>query len=123
MRKVLACYLVMALFILGMVPRVDAAFSPSDILTSPSVRTGDIDKIRTVLENKLIRQRLQDLGYSTDEITSRLVQMTDQEVHTIAQKLDDLRVGADGGFIIAILLIAVLVLLIIYLTGHRVSVK
>jgi hypothetical protein len=122
-KKVLASYLVMALLILGMVPRLEAAFSPSDILTGPSARTGDIDKIRTVFENKLVRQRLQDLGYTTDEITNRLAQLSDQELHTIAQKLDDLKVGADGGFIIAILLIAVLVLLIIYLTGHRVSIK
>ena len=124
-RKALACYLVLALFILGMVPRVDAAFSPSDAFTlGPSVRAGDVDKIQTVLENKLIRQRLQDLGYSAEEISSRLAQLTDQQVHTIAQKLDDLKVGGDGlGFVIAILVIAILVILILQLTGHKVFVK
>jgi hypothetical protein len=125
MRKALACYLVMAIFLIGMVPRLDAAFSPSDLLTvGPSVRAGDIEKIRTVLENKLVRQRLQDLGYSVDEITGRLAQLSDQEVHKIAQKLDDLKVGGDGlGIIIAILVIVVLVLLILQLTGHRVFVR
>jgi hypothetical protein len=125
MRKVLACYLMMAIFVIGMVPRVDAAFSPSAMIKlGPSARAGDIDKISTVLENKLIRQRLQDLGYSTDEITSRLAQLSDQEVHAIAQRLDDLKVGSDGlGFVIAILVIVVLVILIIQLTGHRVFVR
>ncbi|HVN23322.1 MAG TPA: PA2779 family protein [Syntrophorhabdales bacterium] len=125
MRKLLACYLVIVIFVIGMVPRADAAFSPSDLLTlSPSTRAGDAEKIRTVLENKLVRQRLQDLGYSTDEIAGRLAELSDQEVHSIAQKLDDLRVGSDGlGFVIAILIIVVLVLLIIHLTGHRVLVK
>ncbi len=125
MRKALACYLVMALFIMGMASRVDAAFSASDALVlGPSVRSGDMDKIQTVLENKLIRQRLQDLGYSTDEITSRLAQLTDQEVHTIAQKLDDLKVGGDGlGLLVVILVIIVLVILILNLTGHKVLVK
>ena len=124
-RKALACYLVLALFIIGMVPRVDAAFSPSDALTvGPSVRAGDVDKIQTVLENKLIRQRLQDLGYSTEEISSRLAQLTDQQIHTIAQKLDDLKVGGDGlGIVIAVLVIVILVILILNLTGHKALVR
>ena len=125
MRKALACYLVLALFVIGMVPRAEAAFSPSETLTfGVSIRAGDVEKIQTILENKLIRQRLQDLGYSTEEITSRLAQLTDQQVHAIAQKLDDLKVGGDGlGFVIAILVIVVLVILILQLTGHKVFVK
>ncbi len=125
MRKALACYLVLAIFFIGMVPRVEAAFSPSDLLTgNPSVRAGDVEKIRTVLENKLVRQRLQDLGYSVDEITGRLAQLSDQEVHKIAQKLDDLKVGGDGlGVVVLILVIVVLVLLILQLTGHKVFIR
>jgi len=124
-KKALACYLVMALFIIGMVPRAEAAFSLSETLTlGSSVRAGDVDKIETVLENRLIRQRLQDLGYSTEEITSRLGQLTDQQVHAIAQKLDDLRVGGDG-VELAILGIAclILVIAILYFTGHRLTVR
>ena len=124
-KKALACYLVIALFIIGMVPRAEAAFSPSETLTlGSSVRAADVDKIQTVLENRLIRQRFQDLGYSTEEITSRLGQLTDQQVHAIAQKLDDLRVGGDG-VELAILGIAclILVIAILYFTGHRLTVR
>ena len=81
-----------------------------------------MEKIQTLLENRLISQRLQDLGYSTEEITSRLGQLTDQEVHAIAQKLDDLRVGGDG-VTLAILAIvcAIFVIALFYITGHRVK--
>ncbi len=124
-RKVLACYLVLAIFVIGMVPQVEAAFSPSDLLTiDHSARTGDVEKIRAVLENKLVSQRLQDLGYSADEITGKLAQLSDQEVHKIAQKLDDLKVGGDGlEVLLIVLIIIVLVIVILNLTGHKVLVK
>jgi hypothetical protein len=83
----------------------------------------DVERIRTALEQKLVRQRLQDLGFSADEISTRLSELTDGQIHYFATRLDDLKVGGDGlGFVIAILVIIALVLLIIQLTGHRVVV-
>jgi hypothetical protein len=124
-KKCLAWYLVLAMFVIGVAPRVDAAFSPSEVLTlSPEVRAGDIDKIRITLENKLVSQRLRDLGYSTDEIMTRLSQMTDEQIHSFAQRLDDLKVGGDGaGVVIAVLVIIILVLVILHLTGKKVKVS
>jgi hypothetical protein len=124
-KKCLVAYLVLAMFVIGIAPRVDAAFSPSEALTvTAEARTGDIERIRIVLENKLVTQRLHDLGYRTDEIMTRLSQMTDEQLHSFAQKLDDLKVGGDGfGVVIAVLLIIVLVLVILQLTGHKVAVK
>jgi hypothetical protein len=50
--------------------------------------------------------------------------MTDEQIHSFAQKLDDLRVGGDGlGVIIAVLLIVVLVLVILKLTGHKIAIN
>ncbi len=123
-KRCLVGYLVLAMFLIGIAPRVEAAFSPSEVLLlGPSVRAADLEKIQVVLENKLVRQRLQDLGYTAEEITTRLSQLSDQEVHSIAQKLDDLKVGGDGlGIVIAVLVIIALVILIIQLSGHRVTV-
>ena len=125
LKKCLVTYLVLAMFVIGIAPRVDAAFSPSEALNiSAEARMGDIERIRVVLENKVVAQRLHDLGYTTDEIMTRLSQMTDEQIHRFAQKLDDLKVGGDGlGVIIAILVIVVLVLVILQLTGKRVIVK
>jgi hypothetical protein len=123
-KKCLVSYLVLAMFVIGIAPRVDAAFSPSEALKfSAEARIGDMEQIRIALENKLVTQRLHDLGYTTDEIMSRFSQMTDEETHGLAQKLDDLKVGGDGlGFVIAILVIVALVLVILHLTGRRVIV-
>ncbi len=124
-KKCLACYLVFALFVIGVAPRVEAAFAPSEGLSlPPEARAGDIEKIRVVLENKLVGQRLHDLGYTAEETMARLSQMSDSQVHSFAQKLDDLKVGGDGlGVVIALLVIVVLVLVILQLTGHKVAIK
>ncbi|OPY69162.1 MAG: hypothetical protein A4E57_01367 [Syntrophorhabdaceae bacterium PtaU1.Bin034] len=125
-KKCLTFYLIFAMFVIGIAPRVEAAFSPSETIgigLSPSVRAEDTEKIRIVLENKLVAQRLRDLGYSPEEAMTRLSQLTDEQVHNFAQKLDDLKVGGDGlGFVIAVLVIIILVIVILQLTGRRVMV-
>ena len=87
-------------------------------------RQSDIQKIQKVLEVKMVFERLKSFGFTQDEIQARLNQLNDQQIHLMVQKLDELNVGGDGGeVVIAILLIAILVVLIIYLSGHRVVIK
>lgn len=124
-RRYIVWYLVAAMFVIGIAPRLEAAFVPSQgVAVTPSDRASDLQTVQGALENKLVQQRLKDLGYTSEEITERLAQLTDQQLHNIAQKLDDLRVGQDGlGIVIAVLVIILLVILIINLTtGHKVVV-
>jgi hypothetical protein len=124
-RKYLVWYLACAMFVIGMAPRLEAAFTPSEVVVPAlSTRTLDVEKITMALEQKLVRQRLHDLGFSADEISTRLYELTDAQIHHFATRLDDLKVGGDGlGFVIAVLVIIALVILILQLTGHRVLVK
>jgi hypothetical protein len=122
--KQIAWYLVGAMFIIGIAPRVEAGFSPSAMINTEFNRDADMAKVQQVIETKLVRERLEKLGFTQDEITSRLSQLSDRQLHQVAQNLDDIRVGGDGlGIIIALLVIAILVVLLIQLTGHRVIVK
>lgn len=124
-RKCVLWYLVAAMLIIGITPRLEAAFAPSEALVlSSSARSNDTANVQKVLENRLVRQRLQDLGFSADEITAKLSQLSDEQLHSVAQKLDDLKVGTDSGLgiIIAVLVIIALVLVIIHLSGHKVIV-
>jgi hypothetical protein len=76
------------MFIIGIAPRVDAAFLPSETIGIPHAqRDADIQKIQAVLEMKLVRQRLLDLGFSPEEIASRVRKMTDAQIHNFAQSL------------------------------------
>ena len=124
MRQV-AWYLVFAMFIIGIVPKVDAALAPSEVVALSQVdRQADLGKIQKVLETKMIKERLVQYGMTQDEVNTRLSQLSDQQLHKFALQIDDLKVGGDGlGIVIALLVIALLVVLIITLTGHRVVVQ
>jgi hypothetical protein len=121
-KRYVVWYLVGAMFVIGMAPRLEAAFVSSEALvTAFSTRAVDTEKIKAALEQKLVRQRLQDLGFSADEISTRLSALTEAQIHYFATRLDDLKVGGDGlGFVIAVLVIIALIILIIELTGRRV---
>jgi len=125
MAKWVTWYMVTMMFFFGMIPRVDAGFSPSEGMGQSQMnRATDLEKIRKVLEIKMIRERLNALGFSQEEIQTKLTQLRDDQVHQLALKLDELNVGGDGAeAVIIILFLAILVVLIIYLLGYRVAVK
>lgn len=125
LRKWITWYLVLAMFVIGITPRVYAGFSPSEIMSlSPAQRSGEIKKIQKFLEMKMVRERLKDFGFTAEEIQTRVDQMSDQQIHQIALQLDSLEVGGDGlGIVIAILVIVLLVIVIIQLLGHRIVIK
>jgi len=124
-KKWITWYLVMAMFVIGITPRVYAGFSPSEIIAlSPAERSADVQKIQKFLEMKMVRERLKEFGLTPDEIQARLSQLSDPQIHQLAVKLDDLKLGGDGlGIIIFLLVVVILVIVILQVTGHRVVVK
>jgi hypothetical protein len=122
--KHVAWYLVIAMFIIGIAPRVDAGLVESEITSLMQVdRTTELQKVQHFLETKAVSKRLEQFGYTQDEIQKRLTQLSDQQIHQIATKLDDLKIGGDGaGIVIALLVVAILVIVILQLTGHKVIV-
>ncbi len=122
----IAVYLACAMFILGIVPKVDASFAPSAAITlAKTDRAADLATVQKALEAKMVKTRLAELGLTQEEIGSRLSQLSDQQLHKVAQQLDNLKVAGDDGLgiIIAILIVAILVVLLLQLTGHRVLVR
>ena len=121
--KQISWYLVVAMFIIGIAPRVDAGLSPSEIIVlSQTDRAADLAKIQKVLELKAVGERLTQLGLAQEEIKNRLDQLSDQQIHQAALQLDDLKVGQGDalGIIIALLVIAILLVILLKLTGRRV---
>jgi len=123
--KYISCYLAFIMFLIGIAPKVDAGFSPSVIIAvAQHDRREDLKKIQKVLETKMIMERLKNFALTESEIQNRLSQLSDEQIYNIALNLDQLRSGGDGvGLVIGLLVIAILVVLLIQLTGHRVIVK
>jgi hypothetical protein len=113
------------MFALGIAPRVDAGLSPSEIIAlSQADRTSRLQNIQKILETKMICKRLQQLGFSQDDIQRRLSRLDDQQIHQIALKLDGIRVGGSGFEVLVVLiLIGILVGVWFHISGKRILIQ
>ncbi|MFI5323888.1 MAG: PA2779 family protein, partial [Thermodesulfobacteriota bacterium] len=84
---------------------------------SATMREIDELKVRRALENKIVAEQLTSHGFTKGEVSAKLNQMSDEQVHQMASLADRIPAGGDGGLgiIIGILVIVALVLLIILL--------
>jgi hypothetical protein len=96
-----------------------AMLAPADeATTSESVsgsRSADLRTLQSVLENKVVSQRLHDLGFTDEQINSKVNQLSDAQLHQVASQLNTLFPGGDDGVIwtiVGILLIVVLVIIL-----------
>ena len=124
--KMISCYLVVAMFVLGITPRLYAGFSPSEAVSILTYdRSSDLEKVRKVLEMKMVRERLKNFGFTPNEIEKKLSQLEDQQIHQLALSLDDMKVGSDGWawVVVILVLIAIGVIVYFYVTGHRVVIE
>lgn len=102
-------------------PGAQAATAESRMMTTgsddPTTREINELKVKRALENKIVANKLMGHGLTTEEVSQKLSSMTDEQVHQMASLADKIPAGGDSGLgiVIAILVIAALVLLIIYL--------
>ncbi len=95
---------------------------------SENVREKDIAVLKRFLDTRMVEEKLLEWGYGKEEIMSKLNNLSDEELHYFASRVDSLQTGGDAvgavlSFILALLLIALLVILILELTGHDVVIK
>jgi hypothetical protein len=126
--QVMVWTLVIATLVIGAFPSdMSAMVAPPLPMTTASAseshRWEDLQKLQTVLESKVVRQRLQDIGLTPEEINTRLSKLTDDQLHELATNVEAMIPAGDGlGIVIALLVIAILVVVLIYLLNHRIIV-
>ncbi len=125
LKAFLVWYLVVATFFIGIAPQCLAGFSPSELIAlSQGERSQDLQKVQKFLETKMVRERLKELGFPPEEIQLKLGSLTNQQIHQVALRLDEMKVAGDGGEVIVIVfLVAILIVLIIYAAGHKIVLK
>ena len=92
-----------------------AAPAPTHLALAAADRAASLTAIQTFLERKVVHQRLADLDLSPEEIQARLPQMTDEQVHAVASRIEALQAGGNGlgnTIVIALLVITVIVLIV-----------
>ena len=122
--KLLACYLVVATALLGAFPREGAAALVPTALAAAEQAPGraeDLVRLQSLLEQKVVAQRLADLGLSAEEIRARLNALDDARLHELAQRVDGLLPAGDAtGVVVALLVVVLLVVLIFYLMDRKI---
>jgi len=130
--KPLIIYLVVALLALStFAGPAEAMFVPTGSLQAPAgaidasvSRAADLAKVQTALESKVIRQKLLDYGLSPEEAMVRLNTLSDGQIHQLATQTDSLQAGGDAvGFLIGVMILAILVVVLIFLVQGRIEVR
>ncbi|GAB6124511.1 PA2779 family protein [Humidesulfovibrio idahonensis] len=105
-------------------PRAEAAFVPTSLSMVSEARAQDLASVQKVLENKAVKARLSALGYTDAEISAKLSMVSDAELHKLATQMNALDAGGDGiGFIIGILVIALLVVVIVKISDKTITIR
>lgn len=123
--RIISWYLVFALFVFGFTPEAFAGLIPSEKTGIFSiVRNMDLQKVQKVLESKMVRNRLEVLGFSQKEIQKKLNCLDENQMHLLAQNLDELKVGG-GGFeiIVVTLLLAIIGLIWLHINKKKITIQ
>jgi hypothetical protein len=123
--KFVSWYLVFALFVFGFTPEAFAALIPSENTGLTSIdRSMDFQKIQKVIESKMVKKRLEALGFSQEEIQIKLHRLDGNQMHLLAQNLDELKVGGDGfEFIVVTLLLAIIGLIWLHINNKKITIQ
>ncbi|UCD83842.1 MAG: PA2779 family protein [Deltaproteobacteria bacterium] len=122
-KRPLICYLVLFFSLVpGWPAPSGASFIPSQGSLSSldhSIRQQDLQKIQALLEKKVVSQKLEEFGLTPEEVNSRLSQLSDEEIHRIASRIDELQAGGDVvDALVLVIVVILLVILILYLLKH-----
>ncbi len=72
-------------------------------------------KVRRVLENKIVYEKLKSYDLSKKEIESKIDKMNDEQIHQLAILSDKLTAGGDGLATAAVLVLVVFVIVLLFL--------
>ncbi len=118
------CFVALSLAVsLALIPRpTDASLLPSGPVSASGPAAEELNRVVTALEQKAVATRLADLGLSQAEIRARLAALSDDELHRLASRVDQLEAGGDGaaGVLAAVVIFVLLVILILELLGRRI---
>jgi hypothetical protein len=119
--SVLALYLILSLFALTLPAPGWAMFIPSD--HAAGTRTADLAQLQSALESTVIKQRLMDYGLSPQDAAARLSLLSDEQIHDLSSRMDSVQAGGIIGEVIFLLVVAIIVVVVLEATGHRVIIK
>jgi len=109
--RLLAAFLVVCLINLGLVHSAGAAVIGTPLLVQLEDRTAAVSRIQSSLAREDVRKALVQLGVDPEQAQERVLALTDSEVAQLDQQLAKLPAGGDGGWILLVIVLTVLIVL------------
>jgi len=109
--RLLAGFLVVCLTNLGLVHSAGAAVIDTPLLVQLEDRTAAVSRIQSSLAREDVRKALVQLGVDPEQAVERVLALTDSEVAQLDQQLAKLPAGGDGGWILLVIVLTVLIVL------------
>ena len=128
----MAVYLIAALIVMSsFAAPAEAMFVPAapgeEASAQPHMsgdRAADLAKVRSVLESKIVQQKLMDYGLSPTEAMARVNRLSDQQLQEFAARTDSVQAGGDGvDLLFGLVIVALLVVVLVDLLQGRIEVK
>ena len=111
LNRLLAAFLVVCLTNLGLVHSARAAVVGTPLLVQLEDRTAAVSRIQSSLAREDVRRAMVRLGVDPAQAQERVLALTDSEVAQLDQELAKLAAGGDGGWILLVIVLTVLVVL------------
>src|SRR5512143_698794 len=111
--------------VLGSVRGVAEAGVIASSLSDTGSRAEDMAKVQSILENKVVVQKLVDYGVSPTEAMAKVKAMSAQDLHRLAAMTDRAAAGADSavGILIGLAILIILIIVIFKLMNKEVVVR
>ena len=102
----------------GLTPALYGSQIMSEPVALEDVRAADLATIQQMLEMKVVQHRLEELGFTQDEIAARLAMASDADLHQLATQAEDVLAGGALGLVVTILVIILLVMLVLRIAAN-----
>jgi len=109
--RLLAAFLVVCLINLGLVHSAGAAVIGTPLLVQLEDRTAAVSRIQSSLAREDVGKALVQLGVDPEQAQERVLALTDSEVAQLDEQLAKLPAGGDGGWILLVIVLTVLIVL------------
>jgi len=117
--RMIATVLAIVIGMHGLAPSSYGNLIISEPVSMEDARAADLSTIRQMLELKVVQHRLEELGFTPDEIESRLTVASNADLHQLATQSENLLAGGTLGLVVSVLVIILLVMLILRITSNE----
>jgi uncharacterized protein DUF6627 len=115
-KKALASLLALPILVIATARPLSAEIIGTLSALDATQRDRDLATVNRALESDQVRHQLERYGVEPGQVDARVAALTDDELHTLAQRVDSMPAGGDIGFF-GVIGIVFVVLLVLELVG------